>query len=273
MSADVFLGVDDVAARLRSNPNRLRFIEVRREDGEKGPDRHLPNAFVATLTGDLSRSDAPPTAGKRPLPRVEDLQAALRRWGVDEDSTVVVYDYDGSFVAARAWWVLSWAGLRDVVILGGGLPAWLAAGHPGGPLAIDVPAGNVTVTGGHLDQLDADQAAALADDGRLLDARTPDAYESGHIPGARLASSQDTVTAHGTLRDAETLRALYGITSNTADVPGLYCGGGVAAAHGVATLAHLGIAAPLFVGSFSAWSADPDRPVARTPVGQPGRVT
>ncbi|MCV7424048.1 sulfurtransferase [Mycobacterium yunnanensis] len=273
MSGDVFVDVDRVAARLRSEPDTLRFIEVRRDDGEAGPDHHLPNASVATLTGDLSRSDAPPTAGKRPLPHVDDLQAALRRWGVDEDSTVVVYDYDGSFVAARAWWVLSWAGVRDVVILDGGLPAWLAAGHPVGPLATDTRPGDVTVTGGHLAQLDAEQAAALADAGRLLDARTPDAFEAGHIPGAGLASSRDTVDADGTLRDADTLRALYGITSDAADVPGLYCGGGVAAAHGVATLAHLGIAAPLFVGSFSAWSADPVRPVARTPAGQLGRAT
>jgi len=263
MTRPVFVGADDVAARLRAEPTAVRFIEVRREPNEDGPARHLPDAVVAYLTEDLSRPDAPATDGKRPLPGVGALQAALRRWGISHGTSVIVYDYDGSFVAARAWWVLRWAGIPDVGILDGGLPAWLAAGHPTGPLATDVPEGDVTVTGGHLSQLDADGSAALAAEGRLVDARTADAFREGHIPGARHVGSGATVGADGTLRDDDTLRAIYGVDDGGSNVPGLYCGGGVAAAHAVAALAHLGIAAPLYVGSFSAWSADPARPVAK----------
>lgn len=72
-------------------------------------------------------------------------------------------------------------------------------------------------------------------------------------------SSRATLTDEGALRDPDALRRLYGLDG--AEVPGLYCGGGVAGAHAVAVLAHLGVTAPLYVGSFSAWSADPVRPV------------
>lgn len=258
MTASVFVGADELASRLSEAPDTLRVIEVRRSTVD-APDQHVDGAVVATLTADLSRDGAEATEGKRPLPEVATLQAALRRWGVNDGDTVVVYDHDGSFVAARAWWVLRWAGVGDVRILDGGLPAWVAAGHPVGNVAPDVRHGTVTVTGGHLEQLDADSAADLAADGRLIDARSADSFRAGHIPGARNVGSGDTVSVDGTLLDADALRALY---LAEGDAPGLYCGGGVAAAHGVAVLAHLGISAPLFVGSFSAWSADPSRPVA-----------
>ncbi|MGV9801661.1 sulfurtransferase [Mycobacterium sp. NPDC003449] len=261
MTRRVFSAADEVARRLDDASNTLRLIEVRRETTEPGPDTHLPGAVPAFLTTDLSRDDAPAIEGKRPLPDIATLQATLRRWGVNNDTAVVVYDHDGSFVAARAWWVLRWAGIADVTILDGGLPAWVSAGHPTGELAGQLSEGDVTVSGGHLGQLDAERAAAMAADGRLLDARTVDAFEAGHIPGARNLSSKETVATDGTLLDPDTLRAFYGV-DDTADAPGLYCGGGVAAAHGVAVLSHLGIAAPLYVGSFSAWSADPARPVA-----------
>jgi len=264
VSAPVFLSVDDVATRLQEEPNGLRLIEVRRDTREAGPAEHLPGAVVAFLTTDLSRPGGEPTEGKRPLPHLDALQVTLRRWGIDDSTAVVVYDDGDSFVAARAWWVLRWAGVADVGILDGGLRSWLTAGHPAGPLAADHAEGDITVTGDHLDQLDADQAEALAAGGRLVDARTPEAFGAGHIPGARNVSSRETVTANGLLRDPDTLRYLYGLDDQRPNVPGLYCGGGVAAAHGVAVLAHLGISAPLYVGSFSAWSADPVRPVAET---------
>ncbi len=258
MKHPVFIGVDEVAAQLAQSPSGLRFIEVRRD--HEVVAQHLPGAVVATLSGDLSDTATDPTQGKRPLPDITALQSRLRRWGITRTDQVVVYEGAPSFVAARAWWVLRWAGLERVSILDGGLPAWLRGGHPIGGLAAAVAPSDIAVSAGHLDQLDAERAAAMAARHRLIDARTADSFAAGHIPGARNVSSADTLTAFGTLRDTAALRELYGVEHDST-APGFYCGGGVAAAHAVAVLAHLGVTAPLFVGSFSAWGADPARPI------------
>ena len=176
---------------------------------------------------------------------------------------MVVYDTVAGTKAGRAYWVLRWAGLADVRILDGGLDAWITAGLPVTTAASAPSPGSVTLTAGHLRELTADEAAEYAAAGRLFDARGADAYAAGHIPGAVSAPTRDNLDADGLLLDADTLRRRFADLGVDGSQPvGLYCGGGVAAAHEAAVLHTLGIDAALFVGSFSAWSADPSRPVA-----------
>ncbi|RIJ53941.1 sulfurtransferase, partial [Clavibacter lycopersici] len=105
-----------------------------------------------------------------------DLERAARGWGIRQGDTVVVHDGGGNTAAARAWWLLRDAGIADVRILDGALPAWIAAG-----LALETgstaPApGDVTLTRGALPTLDEDAAAELARTGALLDARAGERY-------------------------------------------------------------------------------------------------
>jgi thiosulfate/3-mercaptopyruvate sulfurtransferase len=210
--------------------------------------------------------------GSRPLPAIEALQRDAIRWGLRQDGPVVVYDHDRCLTAARGWWVLRWAGLRDVRLLDGGFPAWLAAGLP----VADVPgapaAGAVALSPGHMPVLDADAAAAMARDGVLLDTRIRGNYiggaveegqaPRGHIPGSVSAPAADALTEAGTFLDPATLRHLFGALGADGARPlGVTCGAGISAAHGVAALASIGVTAAMFPGSWSAWSADPARPV------------
>jgi thiosulfate/3-mercaptopyruvate sulfurtransferase len=120
--------------------------------------------------------------------------------------------------------------------------------------------------------LDADAAAALARSGVLLDARAGERYRgesepidprAGHIPGARSVPTAGNLDTAGLLRPAAELTARFVAAGvEPGRQVGVYCGSGVTAAHQVAVLAGQGTAAALYPGSWSQWSADPDRPAA-----------
>jgi thiosulfate/3-mercaptopyruvate sulfurtransferase len=231
---------------------------------------HLPGAVYVDLDTELA---APPSAaaGRHPLPPIDRLQAAARRWGVTRTGSVVVYDNTGGLAAARAWWLLRWAGVPDVRILDGGLAAWRAAGHAEATgQARPRAAGDIVLGGGHLPTLTADEAAALPATGTLLDARAAERYRgevepidprAGHIPGAISAPTTGNLR-EGAFRPAAELRERF---AGTTGPVGVYCGSGVTAAHQIAALAIAGIDAALYPGSWSAWSADPSRPAATGP--------
>jgi thiosulfate/3-mercaptopyruvate sulfurtransferase len=234
-------------------------------------DGHIPGAVYADLDTELA-APAATSAGRHPLPDPAVLQEAARGWGLRGGQPVVVYDANGGLAAARAWWLLRWAGLPDVRILDGALAAWTDAGFELRSGEEKKDRGDVSLDGGHLPVLTADQAAALARDGVLLDARAGERYRgetelvdarAGHIPGARSAPAADNLAADGTFAAPEALRARYAELGATPGVQvGVYCGSGVTAAHDVAALRIAGIDAALYPGSWSAWSADPQRPVA-----------
>ncbi|WP_416969597.1 sulfurtransferase [Streptomyces sp. 4F14] len=235
-------------------------------------DGHIPGAVYVDLDTELA---SPPTreGGRHPLPDIANLQADARRWGIDEGTPVVVYDDLGNTAAARAWWLLRYAGVADVALLDGALGAWRAAGLPleSGVPADPVP-GDVVLTAGKLPVTDADGARRLAAEGLLLDARAGERYRgevepvdprAGHIPGAVSAPTGENLAADGRFLPAEELRKRFAEKGADSGVQvGVYCGSGVTAAHQIAALEIAGFDGVLFPGSWSAWSADPDRPVA-----------
>jgi thiosulfate/3-mercaptopyruvate sulfurtransferase len=234
---------------------------------------HLPGAVFVDLDTDLAGTAG--SGGRHPLPDPGALQETLRRAGVRAGRPVIGYDAGGvppSGAAARAWWVLRWAGLEDVRVLDGGYPAWVAAGAP---TTTDVPtpvAGDVTVRAGSLPIVDADGAVRVAAGGVLLDARVPARYRgevepvdpvAGHVPGALNQPTAETVDADGRMRAPGDLRARFSDLGVRDGRPvAAYCGSGVTAAHTVLALTVAGFAPALYVGSWSQWITDPTRAVA-----------
>lgn len=272
----VLVGAELLAQRLReSDPPVL--LDVRWALGDPHGHEHyraghLPGAIYVDLDRELS---APPSAagGRHPLPSLAALEEAARRWGLRAGgAVVVVYDDTGGLAAARAWWLLGWAGVREVAILDGGLGAWRAAGLPVEPGEVTAPPGDVVLRGGGRRVIEVDEAAALAGAGLLLDARAGERYRgevepidprAGHIPGALSAPTAANLDGDGRFLAPEELRARFdALGAARAGEIGVYCGSGVTAAHEIAALALAGYDAALFPGSWSAWSADPDRPAA-----------
>ena len=232
---------------------------------------HLPGAVYVDLDTQLSRPRGP-GEGRHPLPDPAALQRTLRAAGISAGTRVVAYDAGPGTSAARAWWVLRWAGLSDVAVLDGGLAAWRAAGAAVSTEEPRPVPGDVEVQPGRLPVLDADAAAALARSGVLLDARAPERYRgesepvdpvAGHVPGALNAPTTGVLGADGRFLPPQRLREHFArLGVGTGPAVGAYCGSGVTAAHLLLALEVAGVPAVLYPGSWSEWVADPARPVA-----------
>lgn len=283
---DPLITAAELHERLGAHP-RPAVLDVRWSLGDPHGRKHfaarrIPGSVYVDLDTELAAA-ASPQAGRHPLPELADLQAAARRWGLRGDSgadghSVVVLDDNGGLAAARAWWLLRWAGLRDVRVLDGGLRAWEQAGFPvedESTTPYTPEEGGVVLRPGHLPVIDADTAARTAQTGLLLDARATERYRgelepvdprAGHIPGAVSAPTADNLTAQQTFRPAAELCARFArLGAADADTVGVYCGSGVTAAHELLALAIAGIDGALYPGSWSQWSNDPQRPVATGP--------
>ncbi|MGV0852648.1 sulfurtransferase [Mycolicibacterium phlei] len=235
-------------------------------DGRAGYEaEHIPGAVYVSLEDELSDHSVT-GRGRHPLPSGAALQESARRWGVRTGVPVVVYDDWNRAGSARAWWVLTAAGIPDVRILDGGLAAWKAAGGAVEAGAVTPEPGDVTVAhedlyAGALPTVRADEL--LDRSGVLLDARAPERYRgevepvdpvAGHIPGAVNLPSTSLLAEDGTLR--------RDVSLPDADVA-VYCGSGVTASVVIAALTEAGVGAALYPGSWSEWGSDPSRPVER----------
>ncbi|MFQ6173173.1 sulfurtransferase [Oryzobacter sp. R7] len=279
MSAPALVPADDLATLLARG--EVAVVDVQYAlSGTPGPDlyfdAHLPGAPFLDL--DAALAGPPGRDGRHPLPDPAVLEDALRSAGLDDDTEVVVYDQQTSLGAARAWWVLRWAGHPQVRVLDGGLAAWRRAGFP---VTAEVPAparGSITVRPGSVPVLDADAAASMARTGVLLDVRTPERYRgeaepidhtAGHVPGAVNLPMAQVMAPDGTFLPPDAVRRRAAAAGVHRDTPvGTACGSGVTAAQMALALHTAGISAIPYVGSWSEWIEDPSRPVALGP--EPG---
>nr|WP_239133493.1 sulfurtransferase [Rugosimonospora africana] len=250
----------DVRWRLNGPPGRRDYLIG-----------HIPGAVFLDLDDQVC--GRPGAGGRHPLPEPGRLERELRAAGVRADRSVVVYDTGTGEAAARLWWTLRWAGHPDVRVLDGGYAAWTATGRAVEPGEAVAAPGDFTVVPGQLPVLDAAGAATTAERGVLLDVRVEPRYRgetepidpvAGHIPGAVNLPATRLVGPDGRMLPAAELRAQFEAAGVAPGTPaGAYCGSGVTAAHTVLALTAAGYPDPaLYVGSWSEWITDPDRPVA-----------
>jgi len=230
---------------------------------------HIPGAQFADLDRDLAQP--PGSGGRHPLPTPGMLEALFARTGVTPGRSVVVTGQRDTSIAARAWWLLRWAGHDEVRVLDGGFQAWAAAGLPtqsgptSGSPAVHVPA----VRTGAMPTVDADGAAALAGGAAsgsvLLDARAAERYRGevepvdpvpGHIPGAVNLPLAEIHRPDGTLLPAGELRGVFAAAGVTDGVrAAASCGSGVTACSLILAADIAGRRLALYPGSYSGWCA------------------
>lgn len=234
---------------------------------------HLPGARFVSLDDVLAAAPSG-TAGRHPLPSPVDFAAALGDLGIGDAATVVAYDERGGAFAGRLVWMLRILG-RRAALLDEGIAAWLA--EPGAALETESEPVVPTERGVHdwpMHALADAYAVAkhVADGGVVIDSRAPARYAgeiepidhvAGHIPGAVNLLFDDNLDSDGRFRPSEELHARFAPIVADDTSPIVYCGSGVTACHNALAMEHAGLGLPrVYVGSWSGWTADPDRPIA-----------
>lgn len=274
----------DVAELAALPPHGVLIVDCRFDlaDPAKGEreymDGHIPGAVFASLDRDLSDlSRQAEGLGRHPLPLEEAFNALLSRWGWRAGMQVVSYDASsGALAAARLWWLLRLAGVRETAVLDGGYAAWLAAGLPvESGQAAPRPATEVSL------RYDANQVltdhAAVRDGaaGQLLDARGAPRYRGevepldrvgGHVPGALNRPFADNLGSDGRFKTPAQLREEFAaVLGRTAPSEVIHmCGSGVTACHNLLAMEYAGLpGSRLYAPSWSGWVSDAARPVAK----------
>lgn len=238
--------------------------------------RHIAGAVYAHLDEDLSSPIVPGVTGRHPLPAPADVVARFGAWGIDTHVQVVVYDDASGAFAGRLWWMLRWLGHDAVAVLDGDWRLWQAEGRPTRTGREQRPPRTFVAQPRPQRLATVDEVAGrLGDpDLHLFDARVAERYRgehevidpvAGHIPGAVNAPYLLNLDTDGRFLAANELREHYEALLGDAPLSEaiFYCGSGVSAVHNLIALEVAGLGmGRLYIGSWSEWIADPQRPRA-----------
>ena len=276
------IGATELAALLAREPKPV-VIDTSFDlaDIESGQKRfsasHVPGSHYLHLDRDLSGMKTGRN-GRHPLPDRADFAKTVAALGIGPDTLVVALDAQGGVYAARLWWMLRWLGHRTVAVLDGGIQAWQRAGgaltDQPSPAAVPTPAPYPDLPS-LAPTVDAAGVTTRPPRRAVVDARSGERFRgevepidavAGHIPGALNRFHRENLADGGVFKAPDRLREEFGVLLGDR-APGEVihsCGSGVTACHNLLAMEHAGLAGSLlYPGSWSEWSADPARAIAR----------
>ncbi|HLR67386.1 sulfurtransferase [Virgibacillus alimentarius] len=259
--------VDRLKRRLQNDQNNTMIIDARFQlnDPDAGRkaylDGHIPGAVYLDLDKDLSGRIAK-HGGSHPLPDIDTFVAKIGHIGIDNDTTVVVYDQHNDMFAARCWWLLHYIGHEKVYVLEGGYNEWIANGNE---VTTDLPKLTAKEFKPALrtdEVVDIQDVKEKKEETVLIDSRAKDRYlgqqetrykRAGHIPGAKNYFWKDVLTNHGKWKNKDELDRHFEQLDKDNEVI-VSCGSGVSACPNIMALKIAGFQnVKLYPGSFSDW--------------------
>ena len=218
--AEVLVSTEWVADHL--NDSLVRIIECD-EDLLLYEIGHIPNAVKIDWVADLNDPITRDYVDRRTL------EALLRRKGVLQTTTMVLYGDKNNWWATYAFWVFKLFGIENVCIMDGGRAKWEQEGRPLVTKAPAFPDGDIEVPERNDGAIRAFRDEVLEHSrhrGQMVDVRSPEEYRGerlhmpeypnegavrgGHIPGAvNVPWGRVIDPASHTFLPADALRAIY----------------------------------------------------------------
>lgn len=236
---------------------------------------HIPNAQHIDMARDVvgPRTEM---SGRTPLANPETFSKRLQAFGVNNTSTVLLYDTEAMSLAPRVWFTFRTIGFVNVYLLDGGINAWIKAGHPlEKGEAKKRAAGNITAKASLERVFTAPEIEEnlKTNEYLLVDARAEAVYlgknpgpdpRGGHIPGSVSYPARLTIASDGRLHCPKKLKETFlRLSENHPERIVHTCGSGVAACLNLVATRHAGIrSAGVYIGSFSEWIKNPLHPVS-----------
>lgn len=259
----------DCTTHLIPEPATTYRVVPGREDFERG---HIPGAQFVDMGRDVSDTSQQ-LRFMRQSP--EDFAAAMRRFGVSNDTRVVTYSTANVWWASRLWWLLREFGHDNAAVLNGGWQKWQREGRAvaTGP-AQARSAGTFTVRQVRDLMVGKDAVQRAIGDGAVctINALTPQQHAGsggnsygrpGHIAGSvNLPAAHLLDPETNTFLPADELRRRFESVGAMDRSVITYCGGGIAASADALALVMLGHTdVKLYDASLSEWAKDPALPM------------
>ena len=215
---------------------------------------HIPGAAYF----DHEKFSDPNNAYEYMLLPDDKLVAQIGDSGIANDMEVVVYACGMLPYAARAWWVLRYAGHRNVRVLNGGLSAWK---NTGGAVEQEPRQYEPTVFHPQFSPsmfADKEEVMEALKDGEItvVDVLPLESYEGTHITGSSCLSSMDLMQGLDYFLPNEKLALRLQEKAGYKRII-TYCGGGIAAV--INAMAHLMVGqenVAVYDGSLYEWMGE-----------------
>ncbi len=85
--------------------------------------RMIPTARPFNIKGTFSDQES---SFPNTIPSEKQFENECRKLGINNSSTIVVYDNLGIYTSPRVWWMFNIMGHQNISVLNGGLPEWIS---------------------------------------------------------------------------------------------------------------------------------------------------